>query len=235
LAGGDGLHDAVLVVLGYAYVLAAIVFSREAWRRFKCSKENSRKLLHILVGNLVFLIPLFENWLSPLLIAAPFIPATLLASPHSPLKLEIFDRIGLREVSSRGHGLGLVYYSLAYTLLAGLFFNIPQAAASGIIPMTYGDGFAALIGARPGLKRHKLPTGRSLEGSLAFFTFSLLGLTLYTSFLSTLGIYPLNQGFTLALLAASIGTVTEAFTPRGYDNLTVPFLCVLAAKALGGW
>jgi len=235
LAGGDELNDAVLMVLGYLYVLAVIVFSREAWRWFKCSKETSRKLLHILVGNLVFLIPLFENWLSPVLIAAPFIIITLLASPHTPLKLRAFDRIGLREISSRGHGLGLVYYSLAYTLLAGLFFHKPQVAASGIIPMTYGDGFAALIGGRPGLKRYRLLSGRSLEGSLVFFASSFLGLALHLGFLSTLQTYPLHQGFTLTLLVAFIGTMAEAFTPRGFDNLTVPFVCVLAAKALGEW
>jgi hypothetical protein len=55
----------MLMVSGYLDVLAAIAFSREAWRRFKGSKETSRKLPHILAGDLAFLIPLFENRLSP--------------------------------------------------------------------------------------------------------------------------------------------------------------------------
>lgn len=229
------MNDIALMVLGYLYVLASIIFANESWRLFKCPKEAGRKLLHVLVGNLVFLIPLFENWFSPVLIAAPFIPFTFLASPYSPFKLKIFDRIGLRDLSSRGHGLGLVYYSFAYTLLAGLFFHKPHVAASGIIPMTFGDGFAALIGSRYGFRRYKLLSERSLEGSFVFFVSSFLGFSLFMSFLSTLQTYPLNQGFILGLLVAVTGTLIEAFTPKGFDNLTVPFICVLAVKAFGEW
>lgn len=229
------MNDAVLILLGYLYIAAVIVFSSRSERLLKCSRETSRKLLHILIGNLVFFVPLFDNWYSPVLVAAPFIPVTFLASPYSPVKLQFFERIGLRGLSESGDWLGLVFYACAYTILAGVFFDRPQVVAAGIIPMTFGDGAAALVGRRFGSRKFRFMHGRSLEGSIGFFAFSFLGLAIYVGFLSLLQVHPLNPWFVIGPVVAAVGAVVEALTPKGVDNLAVPLLCVMAAKFLGEW
>jgi dolichol kinase len=59
---------------------------------------------------------------------------------ESVFSLKFNDRI-----STSGHGLGLVYYSISWTVLALISLNQPWIIAVGIAAMSYGDGMAALI------------------------------------------------------------------------------------------
>ena len=229
------MNDVVLILFGYLYIVAVIIFSNRSEKLLGCSRETSRKLLHTLIGSLVFFVPLFDNWYSPVLVAAPFIPITFLASPYSPLKLQFFDRIGLRGLSESGDWLGLVFYACAFTILAGVFFNQPYVVAASIIPMTFGDGSAALVGRRFGSRMFRFMHGRTMEGSIGFFVFSFLGLAIYLGFLSLLQVHPINPWFVICPVVAAVGAVVEALTPKGVDNLAVPLLCAMAMKILGEW
>ena len=91
----------------------------------------SRKILHIMVGNIVFILPLFQTReIMAFLAAAPFIFLTFLISPYSPIK-------GLSKVSKAGHELGLVYYSISWTILAYLFFDHMETIFYSIPLTTY--------------------------------------------------------------------------------------------------
>ncbi|BAW31822.1 conserved hypothetical protein [Methanothermobacter sp. MT-2] len=142
------------------------------------------------------------------LAAAPFIPLTFLLSPYSPLKLE-------HKVSSYGHGLGLVYYSISWTLLALLFFNQPGIIAIGIAAMSYGDGLASLIGEKYGKRKYNiLGDPKSVEGSLSMLITLLVTLPIIFIYYNQ----PINWPLIAAIAATA--TIIEGATPKGLDNIT---------------
>jgi phytol kinase len=220
--------NVVLLVVAYAYVSVCILLSGKASRLFGFSSKSSRKLLHILIGNLPFLIPLFTLTAFPLnfpfFVAAPFILVTFIASPYSPLR-GVNERLkGLTGITEDGHHLGLVYYAISYTILALLFASKPYVIAAGILPMAYGDAFAAIIGEKYGKSQYKVFAKKSLEGSAAMFLASFLSLEASFLFFSVLYSLPILS-LTLAALGVALAvTIAEAFSPKGVDNITVPML-----------
>ncbi len=180
----------------------------------------SRKILHIMVGNIVFILPLFQTReVMAFVAAAPFIVLTFLISPHSPIK-------SLSKVSLAGHGLGLVYYAISWTILAYFFFDHMWIVGVGILAMSYGDGFASILGARFGKHTYQVfHDKKSIEGSTIMFLTTLPLLIINFLFYSRpLTVYIIAVLFFVSLLA----TVVEALTPRGLDNLTVPLLASFA-------
>ena len=153
--------DIIGLILVYGYVAILLILSEKVLNNYP---TFSRKFLHIMVGNVLFILPLFTSqFIITFLVAAPFIFLTFLMSPYSPLKLD--DRI-----SSSGHGFGLVYYSISWTVLAFFFFDQPWIIAVGIAAMSYGDGMAALIGKKYGKHKYNIfGDTKSFEGSIAMF------------------------------------------------------------------
>ncbi|MDD3986031.1 MAG: SEC59/DGK1/VTE5 family protein, partial [Methanobacterium sp.] len=170
----------------------------------------------IMVGNVIFILPLFTNqYIITFLAAAPFILLTFLMSPYSPIKLH-------DQISASGHGLGLVYYSISWTFLAFFFFNQPVIIAVGIVAMSYGDGMAALIGENFGKHKYQIFGDRkSFEGSIAMFLVLMVMLTLvliyYNVPILTIVIIP---------IVALVATIFEGITPKGLDNITACFSAV---------
>ena len=139
--------DVIGVISVYAYVAILLFVAEKVLQRYPL---GSRKFLHIMVGNVFFILPLFETqWVMALVAAAPFIALTFLVSPYSPLKI-------VSHTSAAGHGLGLVYYAISWTTLAWIFFDRPEIIAIGIVAMSYGDGLASLAGIKFGLKQYNL-------------------------------------------------------------------------------
>jgi phytol kinase len=108
----------------------------------------------------------------------------------------------------------------------------PAVIAAGLMPMTWGDAFAAILGRRWG--RHRYAIGgstRSLEGSAAMFLFSLASTFLVLWGFGT----PLATAGLDALIVAVVATVVEAISIKGLDNITVPLLSALTLWLLTGW
>ena len=172
-----------------------------------------------MVGNIAFLIPIFETCEVMAFIAAgPFIIITFLMSPHTPIK-------SIRSnTSSAGHGMGLVYYSITWTILAYLFFDNMVVIAIGILAMSYGDGFASVIGSKYGLRKYNLfGDEKSYVGSICMFIFTFFMMIIALFF------YGVDLSFTIFLyliLIVLVGTIVEGVTPKGLDNLFVPFVVV---------
>ena len=148
--------------------------------------------------------------------AGPFIVFTFLMSPHSPLK-SVKTRL-----SESGHGLGLVYYAIAWTVLAYVFFDHKEIIAIGILAMSYGDGFASVIGSRFGLKKYNLfGDEKSYVGSFSMFIFTYFMMIIAVLF------YGIDLSYSIVLflcLIALIAAIVEGITPKGLDNLFVPFV-----------
>ncbi|MGZ7159353.1 MAG: diacylglycerol/polyprenol kinase family protein [Methanobacterium sp.] len=195
----------------YGYVAILLLISEKVLNKHP---QLSRKFLHIMVGNILFILPLFNTWwVITFFAAAPFIPLTYLMSPYSPLK-SVKDKI-----SSSGHGLGLVYYAISWTILAFLFYNQPWIIAVGIAAMSYGDGMASLVGQRFGKRNYNVfGDNKTYEGSLAMFLTLIITLGIVLAYY---GVLPSN--YMIIVIVALVATVLEGITPKGLDNLTSCF------------
>jgi len=206
--------DIIGLAFVYAYVIILLLISEKI---LKNHPRISRKFLHIMVGNILFILPLFKTWwVITFLAAFPFVILTFLMSPHSPIK-SVKDKL-----SESGHGLGLVYYSISWTVLALLFFDKPWIIAVGIAAMSYGDGMASLIGENFGRRKYNL-TGdtKSIEGSLTMFIVLILTLGIVLTY------YGMPFNFISLAVIAFVATLLEAITPRGLDNISSCFGAVI--------
>jgi len=232
------LVNLALLVACYAYIVLVIIVSGRMEASARVSSKTSRKFLHMMIGNLPFIIPFFSFNTFPLnfpfFIAAPFVLVTFLASPYSPSK-SIHEKMkGLSVLGEGGHQLGLVFYAISYTVLAFFFAAQPYVIAAGILPMAYGDASAALVGEKYGRRRYRVFAKKSLEGSIAMFIVSFVSLAGSLVFFSFL--YPISLfGSILAALAvALVAVLAETFSPLGLDNLTVPLFGSLTFFVLTG-
>jgi dolichol kinase len=207
--------DLVGVAAVYIYVAVLIIFTEKVFS--KRYPVQSRKFLHIMTGNIAFILPLFETReIMAFVAAGPFILFTFLMSPYSPIK-------SMRgKTSEAGHGLGLVYYAITWTALAYVFFDHREIIAMGILAMSYGDGLASLIGIKYGERKYTVFKDiKSYVGSLAMFVCTFLLLIIALLF------YSVNiDGRVVAYLLcmAGVATIVEGITPLGLDNLSVPFV-----------
>ena len=211
--------DLVGVLFVYVYVALLLIFTEKIVA--KKYPVLSRKVLHILTGNIAFILPIFiTKEIMAFLAAGPFIVFTYLMSPYSPLKKF------RGKTSEAGHGLGLVYYAITWTVLAYLFFDQRVIIAIGILAMSYGDGLASVIGLRYGVKKYQFfKDVKSYVGSFAMFIFTFLLLIVAMGYYGTLVI---SVRVILILIGiAGVATFVEGVTPRGLDNLSVPFITAI--------
>jgi len=205
--------DVIGLILVYGYIALLLIISEKVLNKYP---TFSRKFLHIMVGNVIFILPLFTSkFVMTFLVAAPFILLTFLMSPYSPFKLN-------DKISSSGHGLGLVYYAVSWTILAFFFFDQPWIIAVGIVAMSYGDGTAALIGEKFGKHKYRIfGDKKSFEGSIAMF------LVIITTLWIVLAYYQVTIDNLLIIpIVALIATIFEGITSKGLDNITACFSAV---------
>lgn len=197
----------IFLVLGLATVTAKI----------KGTSETSRKLVHILVGNWVFLIPLFHDLWAVLLIPFSFVLINSLS-----LRYNLIPAMERKDDS-----LGTVYYAVSLFILtgAGQLLNWPMLPIIGVLTMAYGDGLAAIIGKRYGRRRpFSFAPDKSLAGSLTVAIAAFI-----VTFFSLLLIPPIPgmpQSLWLIILISLMTAPTAAFLEligkKGCDNLSLP-------------
>ena len=208
-------NDFTGVVFVYLYVAVLLVISERVFsKRYPVA---GRKLLHIMVGNIAFILPVFETReIMAFVAAGPFILFTFLMSPYSPL------RSIQGKTSEAGHGMGLVYYSIAWTVLAYFFFDFKELIAIGIFAMSYGDGLASLIGMKFGRRKYQIFSDvKSYLGSFMMFVITFIMMMVALWYYGIVLSY--NIGFVLIGIAG-VSALVEGFTPLGLDNLSVPFV-----------
>ena len=209
-------NDFVGIAFVYIYVILLLIFTEKILS--KKYPATSRKILHIMTGNIAFILPIFQTReMMAFLAAGPFILFTFLMSPHSPIK-------SVRgKTSEAGHGLGLVYYAIAWAVLAYIFFDTKEVIAIGILAMSYGDGLASLIGIKFGKKKYQIfKDVKSYIGSYGMFTFTFIMMIIALLFYGKLSLN--YETLFLLLCIAGISTIAESVTPKGLDNLSVPFV-----------
>ena len=185
------------------YILSVLAMAYTALDGGYMSKEEARKAVHMLVS------------FSSFALAYVLKPETVAVSSVIFIFLNGFIA---RKTGTRALGMILYPFSLAL-LSCWMWIGVlpKEAFVASVLVMGVGDSAAALTGLSVGSCRigHK-----TLEGSLAMLAASWVVL-----FLSA-------ENWYTALLIASSVTVIEAFSPSGWDNLTVPVATALMMEVL---
>lgn len=196
------------------YVFAIIGGAELLRRRFGYGSSFTRKVIHIGVGMMSWALPFLFTSPWPFVFAALFFAG-----------LNLLDwRYGFFASMASGDrsNLGTVYFPLAATVVTIIFWEQPPLMVAALMPLTWGDGIAPVIGGAFG--RHAYTVfghTRTLQGSAGFFAAGLLFTWL------ALWLIPGPPDITpLTALAPAIvimgsTTLVEAISVRGLDNLTV--------------
>lgn len=173
------------------------------------NKEYSRKFIHILVGNWVFLLPLFKSMTQALIVPFIFIILNTLSYKY---KL-------VASMERDDDSKGTIYYSISLFILVFLSvaLNQPMMAYIGALTMAYGDGFAAIIG--PKFGKTKLIHNKSLAGSITVIVISFVITLISLHYFQELD---LTIIMIVSILTALFSGFIELVSNKGFDNLTLP-------------
>ena len=217
------MSDLLALVISYVYVFAVIGVGEglRRWRGY--STEFTRKLIHIGVGMWAFgTVLLFQHWYFAIVPPLSFVVLNYIS-----YRGEIFKSV---ETGEKGN-LGTVYFPVSFAIIICLFWARPHLLVASLMPMTWGDALAAILGRRYGQRKYGvLGFTRSVEGSLAMFLFSWLSTFLALLLLSPLG-WQTSMLYSLAV--AVFATLVEALSPWHVDNLTVPLLSAALLYLMG--
>jgi len=185
------------------------------WRGY--SVDFTRKFIHIAVGMWAYgTVLLFERSTFAIIPPAAFVAINALSYWQGTFKA--------METGEKGQ-LGTIYFPISFVALVWLLWDHPHLLVASLMPMTWGDALAAVVGRRIGQRRYVFAgSTRSLEGSavmfLAGWAATLAPLLLLSS------INPLAAVWAAGVTALG-ATVVEAVSPWGIDNLTVPAVSAL--------
>ena len=220
--------DILALIIVYVYVVIIFVISEMV---LKTRPEVSRKFLHIMVGNMIFAMPFFSDpWVMVWFLTLPITIVLFFLTDYSPVKIE-------NSVTESGHALGLFFYAGIWTILIAVFALLAPAGdpnyyiwivALAIVPMVYGDGFAALIGQKFGKIKYTVFGGtKSLEGSLTMFVVTTVMSVFVWMVFSSIGCAMPEFNLVYIIAISAVATLCEALSYGGIDNLSVPALTAI--------
>jgi phytol kinase len=220
------LPNSLALILAFVYVFVAIGLGEVLRRSLHASSDFTRKFIHIAVGMISVPTVLWFGRLD-----------WAVVPPLAFVVINFLDyRFGVVQamMSSNRSNLGTVYFPLSFAAILALFWGNPSGPTThpnlivaALMPMTWGDALAAVVGGRWGRRRFTiLGHTRSLEGSATMLVVSALA-----TFLA-LGMLLLPARVVVALVTAAAATAAEAISPWGIDNLTVPAVSALILALL---
>jgi phytol kinase len=212
-------RDTLALIASFIYVFAMIGVAEglRKWRGY--SVEFTRKFIHIAVGMWAFgTVLLFERRAFAIIPPLAFVAINALSYWQGTFKA--------METGEKGQ-LGTVYFPLSFAALIWVLWGRPHLVVASLMPMTWGDALAAVLGRRIGQHRYTVARStRSLEGSVVMFLASWAA-TLVA--LVLLAPEPLGPAAAVGAAAATAlaAAAVEAASPWGIDNLTVPAVSAL--------
>ncbi|HSH03604.1 MAG TPA: hypothetical protein VLL52_13880 [Anaerolineae bacterium] len=212
-ADGDGL----LICLVYIVVVIGVAEGLRRWRGYGAG--FTRKVIHIGVGMMIWLVPwVFEEpWV--------FMGCAVL---FGFINLADWYWGLLPAMASEDEGnLGTVYFPWVAAVAVWWLWEWPPLLVAAIMPLTWGDGLASVVGRRWGrhayyVRGHK----RTWEGSGAFLVGTVLAVG---AALWLVGGESVVVGVEVLLVAVVVGVVTavtEAISLGGFDNITVTLVAI---------
>lgn len=197
------------LLLAYGFVFLVIGVSTLFDKLGVFNDEGSRKFIHIGVSNWwIVAMVLFEPSEYYLAIIPPF---TFIILNYLSYRFDLVKSME-RDVKS-ANDLGTVYYAISLFIITFFAFYYDQLmiGALAILAMGYGDGLGAVIG--KSFKSKILYHNKSVFGSLAMFLSTLI-----------IGIILFPSSILIIILISILATLIELFTPKGFDNFSVPLL-----------
>jgi phytol kinase len=210
--------DYTALAVSYAYVFAVIALGELLRRAGHRPVEFTRKFIHVGVGMwVVGTAILFDTWQFAIIPPLTFV----LVNAYSHWR----GTFQAMEASDAGN-LGTIYFPISFAALIYFFWNQPIMLVAALMPMTWGDAMAAIIGRQYGHYRYTIGgRTRSVEGSVAMLFFSWIATFLALYLMPFVLGRPLVDWLLALVYAAAVAvvcTLVEALTPWGVDNLTVP-------------
>jgi dolichol kinase len=202
------------LLISFVYVIAMLGLA-EGLRRWKAySADFTRKFIHISVGMYSILaVLLFEQREWAIIPPAAFIVINFLDWKFGVLQA---------MTSSDRSNLGTVYFPIAFVTIIWVFWEQPGLLVASLMPLTWGDALAAVIGRRYGRRSYTvLGSTRTMEGSSALMLLSLVATGV------ALALFGVDNAVGLALIVSVGATLVEAVSPWGTDNLTIPAVSAL--------
>jgi len=191
----------ILLLLAASQALLSARRWPSAW------SELRRKLLHLEMGGVSLLFPVLFASAWPVVVLAALALLWLAALRSRLLRARFAPAL---EDCGRGSS-GAVWFIAGVCLTFLLSRHDASRYCLAVLVLTLADAAAGIVGTA--LRR----TGKSLEGSLAFFVAALaVSLVILPSVWSALGV-------------ALATTLAEAGARRGLDNLSIPMAALAAA------
>jgi len=197
--------------------LLLVALSHILYRYFKWPSERSRKFLHVTGGLLALACPLvFEtHWWVLILCVLSFIfllftyLRSLLPSVHQTTRKSIGSVIFPLPV--------YICFLAAEQSQDDLLFYLPVSF------LTISDTVAELTGKKWGhLNTSLLYNQKTLVGSVSFAICSILLAVFWSTFFN----YNIQQVFWISIVTSVAAAITEMFSSRGLDNITVPMIAL---------
>jgi phytol kinase len=210
------------ILISFLYVFIVLGVAELLRKLLNLPVEFTRKVVHIGVGMWAWgTAALFtDKW------AALICPASFIILNTISYKRGIF----LAMESNDRSNLGTIYFPIAFVIIILLIFDFSTSMmVAALMPMTWGDSFAAIVGKRLGTHRYT-PSGttKTVEGSITMFVLSFISVfSVFVAF-ELLDNAGLVWAAAFAAVTALCATVIEAISPKGLDNLTVPAISMLA-------
>ena len=208
------MNDWLGFLISLVYIFLLIGLAEILRHRRGYSSDFTRKVIHIGVGMLVWALPFLFNepWLF-MVACAGFMVLNFLDWR--------FGFFAAMSSSSRSN-LGTVYFPLAAAVVAYVFWDNPPIMVAALMPLTWGDGLAPVIGKLYGSHSYKIKgTTRTLEGSVGFFFAALAATWLALWIMPGSPVLTPAEAFLPALIVSFFTTIVEAVTIWGLDNLTI--------------
>lgn len=231
--------DIVVFIIAIVYALLVIGAGELARRKLKLGPNFTRKIVHLFAGGAIWTVPFYTHPWVAVLVALIFVIVLGLATGEKVGKY--FSALARPEDLEQGSVRGPFWYAVSITVITAIFTfgNLVQfyfIGAAGIHIMMLGDGLSAPIGMKYGQNHMYTIFGskRSIHGCAALFIFGFLGAVMAMLFFGAIapGARYLAPGgqilwtyiLALSLIGAGSATLIELFSPKGTDNVTVPFL-----------
>ena len=200
----------VILLYLFSIFLISIVFKKYN----ENSKEIVRKIIHIGIGPLIPIAQFLKIDQNSALIFTGIVSSMVFVN----YTYKLFPTI--EDVERKSYGTLL--YCISLFILISLFWDKdPYALITGFFIMTFGDGFAALIGKNFNSKSWIFfKQKKSLLGTMTMFLTSLI-------VVCSIGYIQQNSFNLNYLTIAFFATVLEQFSVLGIDNFIVPISSAL--------
>ncbi|KAA3619404.1 MAG: DUF92 domain-containing protein [Calditrichaeota bacterium] len=219
--------DWLFGIILFSGLTGLIVTAEIFYVRFAISKENIRKLVHVLSGVAVLSTPLiFETYYALLVISALFTIVNLVSVAKNML-----NSYNATERKS----LGTVYYPISVILLTLLFWHDQtEIFYISFALLAFADAAAGFVGkSAPPASNLSLPWDKkSRRGAVSMFLMSFTIILAGISIAHNTFQLPVLFIFMTAVSIALLVTAGELLSLRGSDNLSIPLLAAMALSVI---